>query len=155
MKLFVSGLVLLAASSSYAACPNLAGSYQCASENGALVTTTLTQSEVNGVTTYQLSDDTGTSEFIADGLTRTAAGKVQSGNDAVINVTNSCSADSTTLVMDATYVEKDATGATVVDAVIQQNVALDAAGNLTVAGSYTEAGAAPQTFQSACQKSAN
>lgn len=151
MKKLAVALVLLGASTSFA-CPNLAGTYACPGENGTTVTTTMAQSEANGVTTYTLTDDTGVSQFIADGLTRTAAGKVENGNDAVINVTNSCSADSSALNLDATYVEKDATGATVVDAVINQAVSLDSAGNLTINGTYTENGGAAQPIQGSCAK---
>lgn len=151
MKKFAVALILLGASASFA-CPNLAGTYSCPDENGALVTTTMAQSEANGVTTYTLTDDTGMSEFVADGLTRTQAGKVQNGNDAVINVTNSCSADSTALNLDAIYVEKDAAGATVMDMMVKQAVSLDSAGNLMISGTYTENGGTAQPIQGACEK---
>ncbi len=151
MKVLAAALVLLGATSAFA-CPNLEGTYACPGDNGATVSTSMSQTEVNGVTTYTLTDESGTSQFIADGLTRTMAGKVQNGNDAVINVTNTCSADSLSLDLDATYVEKDATGATVVDAIINQSVSLDSASNLSINGTYTEKGTAAQPIQATCTK---
>lgn len=74
--LFLALTTLLSATAfASASCPNLAGNYQCTyqDENGADQTyeQQITQSEVNGVTTYTSTSEGEVMNFIADGQTRT------------------------------------------------------------------------------------
>lgn len=91
MKSTLALLILLASSFAFA-CPELAGTYVCTSEDGQKQEVLVSQKVVNNVTIYNLDGD----EFAADGIKRPLDSEDMIGTFAV-----TCESDKVKVVSDA------------------------------------------------------
>lgn len=71
MKTLMAVLTVLGASQTWAACPNMIGFYKCVGATSYELT--ITQAEVQGVTTYFFSSDSGDIHYVADGVEKNYA----------------------------------------------------------------------------------
>lgn len=117
----IVALILLAGSLAQA-CPNLSGTYVC--EGGEMV---VSQAEVDGVTTYTLTDSEGVQSIVADGKPYSQTESDQ-GITYTMTTVASCAAD--TLNLDMNMALSDDKGTKLLEVNAKAVVSLDASGNL-------------------------